>query len=52
LAACKATSALNTVVGVDVANEVTVPIGSDGKVTFYNNAGSIDLVADLAGFVS
>ncbi|MGH3745579.1 MAG: choice-of-anchor Q domain-containing protein, partial [Mycobacteriales bacterium] len=50
LSACTATSVLNVVSGVDAANAITVPVGPDGKVTLYNNAGSIDLVADLAGF--
>ncbi|MGH3745671.1 MAG: right-handed parallel beta-helix repeat-containing protein, partial [Mycobacteriales bacterium] len=43
--ACAKTSVLNVAGSGAVANEVTVPIGSDGKVTLYNNAGSLDLVA-------
>jgi hypothetical protein len=29
---------------------VTVGLGADGRVTLYNSAGSIDLIADLAGY--
>lgn len=31
-------------------NLVTVPVGSDGKVDFYNHYGSVNLLADLAGY--
>jgi hypothetical protein len=31
-------------------NLVVVPAGSDGKVDFYNNSGSVNLLADLAGY--
>lgn len=50
LTACEATSALNPVAGGTVANEITVPVGPEGKITLYNNAGSIQLVADLVGY--
>jgi hypothetical protein len=30
-------------------NLVVVPV-VNGKVAFYNNAGSVDLVADVAGY--
>jgi DNA-binding beta-propeller fold protein YncE len=43
-------SNLNFTAGETIANLVTVPVGSDGAVDFYNNAGSTDLVADLAGY--
>ena len=33
-----------------VPNLVTVPLGRDGKVTLRNNAGSVHLLADLAGW--
>lgn len=52
LPACTITSALNVVQGVDVANEIVVPVGPDGKVTLDNNAGSVHLVADLTGFLT
>jgi hypothetical protein len=28
---------------------VIVPVGTGGKVSFYNNTGTVDIVADLAG---
>ncbi|WP_207025404.1 hypothetical protein, partial [Phycicoccus sp. DTK01] len=43
-------SNLNVAAGQTVANLVTVAVGPGNKVTLYNNAGSIDLVADLAGY--
>ncbi|MFJ6351152.1 FlgD immunoglobulin-like domain containing protein [Streptomyces sp. NPDC092046] len=42
-------SNLNVVAGQTVPNLVVVPV-KDGKVTFYNRNGSIDLIADVAGF--
>ncbi|MFJ6670368.1 RCC1 domain-containing protein [Actinosynnema sp. NPDC091369] len=45
-----ATSALNLVPGRDTANAAVVAIGGDARLTLYNNAGSTDLVVDLAGF--
>jgi hypothetical protein len=34
-----------------VANLVSVPVGSDGKVTLFNrSSGSSHLIADLAGY--
>ncbi|MER8041917.1 hypothetical protein [Streptomyces sp. NPDC094032] len=44
-----AASNLNVPVGRAVANLVVVPV-KDGKVTFYNRAGSVDLIADVAGY--
>jgi DNA-binding beta-propeller fold protein YncE len=43
-------SNLNFHSGENIANLVTVPVGADGKVDFYNSAGSTDLVADLEGY--
>jgi len=43
-------SNLNVTAGQTISNLVTVPVGSDGMVDFYNNSGSVNLVADLAGF--
>lgn len=34
------------------ANLVTVPIGNNGRVRLRNNAGTVSLVADLAGYYS
>ncbi|MGO4805997.1 hypothetical protein AB4089_12790 [Arthrobacter sp. 2MCAF15] len=44
-------SNLNFVAGQTVPNLVSVPVGSDGKVTLFNrSAGSSQLIADLAGY--
>jgi len=52
LTSCAQTSVLNPNPGVDIANELTVPVAADGKIRLYNNTGSIDLVADLAGYLT
>ncbi|MEV5974268.1 hypothetical protein [Streptomyces sp. NPDC051921] len=44
-----ASSNLNFVAGQSVANLVTVPV-VDGWVEFYNRSGSVDLLADIAGY--
>lgn len=44
------TSSLNLTPGVDTPNGVTVPLGSGGKIDLYNAHGSVDLIADLAGY--
>ena len=43
-------SNLNLAAGVTRANLVTAPIGADGRVRLRNQAGSVGLLADLAGF--
>jgi hypothetical protein len=43
-------SNLNFTRGETIPNLVVVPVGADGKVDFYNSAGSVNLVADLAGY--
>ena len=43
------TSNLNFVKGQTRANMVIVPIGTGGRVSFYNSAGTVDIVADIAG---
>ncbi|MER7515259.1 FlgD immunoglobulin-like domain containing protein [Streptomyces sp. NPDC126499] len=43
-------SNLNVAAGRNVPNHVTVPVGKDGKVTLYNHAGSVDLLADVSGY--
>ena len=35
-----------------LANRVIVPVGTDGKVSFYNRAGSTPLVIDVTGWFS
>lgn len=53
-----ATSSLNTTkVGQVIANQVTVKLppstsADAGKIVLYNGAGTVDLVADIAGFYS
>ncbi|HEY3750131.1 MAG TPA: hypothetical protein VGL80_13105 [Pseudonocardiaceae bacterium] len=43
-------SSLNVAVGATTPNLVTVQLGPNRTVTLFNNAGSVHLVADLAGF--
>jgi subtilisin family serine protease len=43
-------SSLNLAAGWTGANSVTVGVGANGKVNFYNNAGSTDMIADVVGF--
>src|SRR5207245_4940158 len=45
-------SNLNFVAGQVVPNLVEVALGSDGKVAAYNNSGNVDVVFDVAGWVS
>lgn len=45
-------SNLNFTAGQTVPNLVTVPVGADGKVELYNNAGTVDLIADISGYYS
>ncbi|MFC1439426.1 PKD domain-containing protein [Streptacidiphilus sp. N1-10] len=39
-------SVLNFRAGQTTSNQVLVPIAADGTVSLYNNAGSVDLIAD------
>ena len=43
-------SNLNWVPGRTIANLVTVQVGSGGKVSFFNNLGITDVIADVAGY--
>ncbi len=43
-------SNLNFVAGWTGANQVTVPVGPDGTVNFYNQAGSVQVIADVSGY--
>ncbi len=45
-------SSLNTEPAQDTPNLVIVPLGSGGRVSLYNNAGTGHLVADLVGFIA
>jgi hypothetical protein len=43
-------SNLNWVMGQTVPNRVIVPVGANGKVSFYNWQGSTDIVVDVNGY--
>ena len=43
-------SNLNFQAGQTVANQVVVPVDSLGMVSFYNHAGTTDVIADVAGY--
>ncbi len=45
-------SNLNVNSSAPVPNLVTVSLGADGSLNFYNYAGRVDLLADLAGYYS
>ncbi|MEV7275628.1 hypothetical protein [Streptomyces sp. NPDC093111] len=44
------TSNLNFSAGQTLPNLVVTKVGADGKVVFYNHLGSVDLLADVAGY--
>jgi hypothetical protein len=43
-------SSLNVSSGDPVANLVTVPVDSAGRVSIYNSAGTVNLLGDIAGY--
>lgn len=43
-------SNLNVTTGLTIANLVMVKLGSDGKVSLYNNSGQAHLIADVVGW--
>jgi hypothetical protein len=43
-------SNLNFTKGQTVPNLVTVQVGSAGRVSFFNNAGSVQVIVDVAGY--
>ena len=45
-------SNLNFVAGQTVPNLVMARVGSDGTVSVFNNAGSVDVIADVVGWYS
>jgi hypothetical protein len=45
-------SNLNYLAGQTIPNMVLVPVGPGGTVTFYNNVGTVDVIADLVGHYS
>ncbi len=44
------TSNINFAAGQTIANQVTVPVGSDGKVQIYNASGTTHVIMDVAGY--
>ena len=44
-------STLNAVAGLDIANPVILPLGADGAISLYNDAGTLDLIADLVAWI-
>ncbi|MFF1883451.1 hypothetical protein ACFVVC_18505 [Pseudarthrobacter sp. NPDC058196] len=45
------TSNVNFVAGQTIPNSVTVPVGTNGRITLQNNSpGTADLIADIAGY--
>ena len=42
-------SNLNFVAGVNATNLVMVPVGPGGTVTFFNAAGTVNVIADIVG---
>lgn len=45
------TSVLNFTAGEDIANTVTMAIGAGGKIDLFNSAGSVQLLADVTGYL-
>jgi hypothetical protein len=43
-------SSLNFTPGQTVPNMVIVPVGANGRVSFYNNTGGVDVVVDVLGW--
>ena len=43
-------SNLNFVAGQTIPNRVIVKVGAGGKVKIFNNAGSVDVIADVGGW--
>jgi hypothetical protein len=43
-------SSLNWAPGATVPNAVSVKLGGQGKTSMYDNAGSVDVIADVAGW--
>jgi hypothetical protein len=43
-------SVINFAAGQTIANQVTVPVGADGKIQLFNALGSTDVIFDVAGY--
>ena len=50
LDACRGSSNLNPYAGRNIANLVVAKLGPGGTVSFYNDAGSTQLIADVQGW--
>lgn len=50
VADCKTSSNLNPYAGRNTPNMVVAKLGAGGEVLFYNNAGSVQLIADVQGW--
>jgi outer membrane protein assembly factor BamB len=46
------TSNLNFVGGQTIANRVVAPVGADGTIDIYNNAGRADVIVDATGWMT
>lgn len=46
------TSVLNVQPGVNIANTVTLALGSGGKISLFHNSGNIHLIADVTGYLT
>ena len=44
------TSSVNFVAGQTVANQIVARVGDQGRITVYNSAGSVDVIADIVGW--
>ncbi len=43
-------SNLNWVAGQTVSNQVMVPVGKNGEISFYNHSGKVHVLASIAGY--
>jgi hypothetical protein len=44
------TSNLNFSPGQTISNSAIMPVGTDGKIAFWNHHGAVDIVADISGY--
>ena len=52
LTAVPSASNINFSAGQTIPNMVTTSIGTNGKVDFFNHVGSVNVVADLFGYLT
>ncbi|MFB7619502.1 hypothetical protein [Kitasatospora sp. NPDC056181] len=43
-------SNINVPIRRDTPNQVVVPVGEDGRINIYNNAGAVNVVVDVVGY--